>query len=332
MELKTIIFFSIIALIIAITIYIIKRIALVGDVASPGGVFNSKAIHVDTANGILYSDFNKTVYRFGWFTTRLVDTFIMDSNPSALFVSVDRIAWIANERMDYVSALNLFTGIETKFPTGIMPCSMVYDGRYLWVVNKGSNTVCSVDVTGLLINPPINVGYVPVSITFDGGNTLFVALAGEKAIALLSITRQGEVQKKIKVGDDLNYPVKVFCFSGQVWILCQAGLVQRFTFNPKVKAYELITCFRMPEGIIYTDICVDINKILVGDMTGKVTIFNKTDNDFYILETISTGGPVKSIHVEDLTDFYILTQEKDKSCKLYKYVFRNRIPFIFKAS
>ena len=333
MQSKAIVLFSLIIMIMGISYYLVGRVSASGDVPSPGGEFNSNCIHIDTASGIVFTNSSSFLRRFSWFTKRSVDTFVVPSKPTSLYVSVDRIAWFTNENADYVSAINLFTGIEEKFTTGICPCSMIYDGRYVWIVNKGSDTVCAISTSGLFIKEPVHVGLVPVSIAFDGANTLFVALAGEKSIALLDIIREGNVKEKIRVGDDVNYPVKVFCDVGLVWILCSSGLVQVLKRNARLKPakFELKTAFRMPDTNIYSEIFVDVNKILIGDTIGNVTVLNKTDADYYILQTISIAGSyIKAIHVEDLSDYYILSI-KDGIDTLRKYQYQStNPPYVFK--
>jgi YVTN family beta-propeller protein len=73
-----------------------------------------------------------------------------------------------------VTKLSLTGTVIGTYPVQTAPAGIVFDGRYIWVTNSGSNTISQLDYTnGALIGSyPVNNS--PIGVCFDG-NAIWVA-------------------------------------------------------------------------------------------------------------------------------------------------------------
>ncbi len=97
-----------------------------------------------------------------------------------------------------------------SFPVGHTPRDLAFDGRNLWVVNLGSDSVTKLSLDGLRVGE-FPAGTLPQALTFDGRHVWVATSFGE----VIKLSRDGRVLLNVQVGGILTSIV----FDGRyIWV------------------------------------------------------------------------------------------------------------------
>ena len=162
-----------------------------------------------------------------------------------------------------------------SFPVGRIPRDLLFDGRYIWVANMGSDSVSKLDLDGQLIGE-FPAGSLPQALAFDGSNLWVTTATGD----VLKLSTDGETLSRLNVGGILTSAV----FDGRyLWVADTiGGEVTKIHPNGGVEGvYEV--------GVKPVDLLFDGKHLWVANI-GNDTIV-KLDADGRVLLTIPVEQP-----------------------------------------
>lgn len=318
-----ILIYCIINVVLIVFSYLIYNVEILGSLPSNNLKENSSAIYISPFSGILLSDFDQKIYWYDYTTGILINVFQFGSKIKSMFVTPDRFAWVTNSAQNYISAIDLNSGIETQTETGNGPCSAAFDGDCLWVTNSASGTVTSVTTGDFKIQKIIDIGLNPTHIAYDGYNNLWVCVTGEKQIKIIDNTNGGVISKNFYVGDFRNSPIKVFYDKmNTLWILNDYGKIESITATQnkdKTITYKQSVVFQLPLAL-YTEMFVSDTSFYVGQSNGSFQAYSIINNSLQFMVKHS-DQPIDAI-VTDKSTIYVFSQGAFKSYDLFGNILR----------
>ena len=180
--------------------------------------------------------------------------------------------WFA---LDYASREAKSPAVVESFPVGRTPVDLAFDGRHLWVVNLGSDSLTRLTPDGLFAGE-FPAGTLPQAITFDGHH-LWVATSLGEAI---KISREGEILLQVQLDGILTSIVS----DGQsLWVADTIdGLITKIHPEGKIEGSFNI-------GVKPVDLLFDGNHLWVANV-GNDTLL-KLDENGQVLLTVHAEQP-----------------------------------------
>ena len=180
--------------------------------------------------------------------------------------------WFA---LDHASRQAPSTAVVESFPVGRFPTELVFDGRHVWVVNLGSDSVTKLALDGRSLGE-FPAGTLPQALTFDGQHLWVSTSIGE----VLKLSRQGETLLRVQL-DGILTSIES---DGQfIWVADTiSGLVTRIHPEGRIEdAY--------PIGVKPSDLLFDGTHLWIANV-GNDTIL-KLDAHGQVLLTIHAEQP-----------------------------------------
>ncbi len=133
--------------------------------------------------------------------------------PSALIFD-GKLLWVANRISNTVQSIDPQTGLTGEpITVGRSPSDLAFDGQHLWVANRADNTVQAIDLDTGEAALTVQVGLRPSALVFDG-QRLWVANAGDNTIQAVD-PKTGRTGPAVPVG---NTPGALAFDGERLWV------------------------------------------------------------------------------------------------------------------
>jgi hypothetical protein len=182
---------------------------------------------------------------------------ISGKNPQSLTCDGANI-WSANlgtgPNTGSITRLAISNSAGDTFTAGFnQPFSILYDGAWLWVADRGDNTLKRVDpANGTVVGSPIPVGNSPGLMTFDGTNIWVPALAAPQVVVVRAV---GPLQGTVLASYSVQFGFTASAYDGE------RILMTHYTFSQVAlwKAADLTSLgiLPLPNGSGPTGVCSD---------------------------------------------------------------------------
>ena len=302
------IFFGIINIIIIIFAVLIYNVEASGQTSVQVLPSSSTAILAGPLlmGSIYISDLQNTIYTFDTLTNLRLRTYQIETGGiSSIAIAQDLNIYCAHQNSDFISCIN-YQGEEALISVGSNPCAVIDDKfQYIWTADTGSNTISSITKQTTSFNNSYDIGQEPVDIASDGVGNILVSLKGDKKVVIFNILNE-YIMSSVSVGNDTNYPLKLFCESSKVlWVLGSVDIVQKIdlTTSSVVKTINIKSYLARESGIFKPVSGSDLYCNAIGTQAVPVGI-SASSSMLFIADT-STNP---SIHFFDKqTEVYLIS-------------------------
>lgn len=160
-----------------------------------------------------------------------------------------------------------------SFPVGRFPRELAFDGRHLWVVNLGSESLTKLTLDGQTVDE-LPAGTLPQALTFDGRYLWVATSLGE----VIKLSRDGKILLNVQVGGILT---SIASDGRHIWVAdTMGGAITRVHPSGRIEgAYDV--------GVKPIDLLYDGSHLWVAN-----------DGDDTLLKLDSNGRVLLSAHVE----------------------------------
>ena len=151
--------------------------------------------------------------------------------PSAIALDADGFVWVANRGDDTVVRIDARTrAVTTTITVGSAPTGIAVGTGAVWVANSGDGTVSRIDPEARIVSKTIPVGQSPQSVIAADGR-IWVSIAQQTIGTLLSDSPGGTA--RLTVSGDNGFPVDPAFPSGWSWQLLAATCANLVNYPDK---------------------------------------------------------------------------------------------------